>query len=636
MNGKLKKLLSHNINALENSKMDFRSIYDITFSNDGIIAEDTDGFRIHSYTYAQIRLRIEKASCALYEKIGATHSFVALEMENSINWIVAFWAILRSGNKPYLVNCRHPESLKASALKTLGIKYIVGNAKSSLEGEFIDVSTLSSDNEFDCEFENEIALSTSATSLREAICIYTGQRLSAQILNIKSFIKDYPEIATQYNGRIKNLAFLPFYHVFGLIAVYFWFTFFAQTVVFLKDYSSDTILKTCRKHEVTHIFAVPLLWHTIENAIMKKASLDGEEKLKKLKKGIRFCTRLQNIFPHFGMKAARKIMSEVTDSVFGKSVMFCISGGSYIRESALELINAMGYNLHNGYGMSEIGITSVDLRVKPKHKNLNSIGKPFASVEYKINSEGILTVKGTSICERMIVDGEPVCMEGYFDTGDTMEEKDGYYYINGRAGDIIIGENGENINPDLIEKCFNIREAQNICVIGMGNEGNKQVSMIVQLESYMSLSARNRLLDKIMEANETLPITSRVMKIYYTTDSLTSAGAVKVSRSYVLRGIENGEIAISDYKKSEIDEDNEETYSKELLEKVRSIVAKRLCTDPSKLDIHAHLMLDLGADSMQYFAVLTDLAEEFSVSASEKTQLRYTVHEFCQYIERHM
>ena len=54
-------------------------------------------------------------------------------------------------------------------------------------------------------------------------------------------------------------------------------------------------------------------------------------------------------------------MHEVTDSLFGKSVLFCISGGSYIKEDTLRLINGLGYPLYNGYGMTEAGVTSVEL-----------------------------------------------------------------------------------------------------------------------------------------------------------------------------------------------------------------------------------------------------------------------------------
>ncbi len=636
MDRQLKKLILKNTSILENSKMDFEALYSITFGNEGIIAEDTDGFRINSYTYCEIRRRIEEASCALYNKIGATHSYVAIEMENSVHWIVAFWAILRSGNKPYLVNCRHPRSMVNSILKTLDIKYIIGNEKTELDGEFIDVSTLKTTDRFSGEFENEIALSTSATTLKETVCFYSGERLSSQILNVKYFMGKYPEIVTPYKDRIKNLAFLPFYHIFGLIAVYFWFTFFGQTIVFMKNYSPDTILKTCRKHEVTHIFAVPMLWHTIENSILKKVRSDGDKKLKKLQKGMKFCTFIQNLFPNAGMRLSQKIMSEVTDQLFGQSVRFCISGGSYIRKSALELINGIGYNLHNGYGMSEIGITSVELRTRPKHKNQNSIGAPFASVEYKIDKDGILNVKGSSICSKLLINGEVQPMDSWFNTGDIMEAVDGNYFIKGRIGDMIIGESGENINPDVIEQNFDMSDAENFCILGLESDGKKNVSMIVQLNKYMSSAKRNALYDKIISTNETLPITSRVQKIYSTTDNLCSATAVKVSRSYVARAIENGNIALSDFKNNTEPASFDVTYSEEMLVAVTKIVADTLNIPAETIDIHAHVMLDLDADSMQYFAILTALSEEFSVSAPEKGVLCYTIHEFCQYIERHI
>ena len=636
MNKELKKLIFNNNSALESSNMDFEALYKITFQNEGIIAEDTDGFRIRTYTYSDIRSRIEEASCALHQKIGATHSFVALEMENSVDWIVAFWAILRSGNKPYLVNCRHPLSLANSALKTLNITYIVGKSQTNLTGKFIDVSDLKTTDSFEGEFENEMALSTSATTLKEVVCFYTGKQLSSQILNIKSFIYKYPELAKQYKKRIKNLAFLPFYHIFGLIAVYFWFTFFGQTVVFLKNYSSDTILKTCRKHEVTHVFAVPLLWHTIENEVLKKAAKEGIKKEKNLKKGIKICTFIQNIFPNFGMKLSQKIMSEVTSQLFGNSVRFCISGGSYIRQSALELLNGIGYNLHNGYGMSEIGITSVDLRTRPKHKNLNSIGTPLASVLYKIDENGILNVKGTSICSKLWINGEEHPMDDWFNTGDNMEINDGFYYIKGRVGDMIIGENGENINPDIIEQSFNLPEVENFCVLGLDYNGKKTVSMVVQLSKYMSTPKRNLILDKIIEINKTLPTTSQIQRIFCTTDSICSAGAVKVSRNYLIRAVANSDITIAEFKKDTSLSETKATYSAEMLKEVCEIVAQTLNIPINKIDIHAHIMLDMGADSMQYFSILSLLAEKFAVSSPQKEVLCYTVHEICQYIERHI
>ena len=70
-----------------------------------------------------------------------------------------------------------------------------------------------------------------------------------------------------------------------------------------------------------------------------------------------------------------------------------ISGGSTINLKTLEFFNAIGYHLANGYGMTEIGITSVELSDKKKLLNSGSVGLPFKGVEYRIE-DGRLLVRG--------------------------------------------------------------------------------------------------------------------------------------------------------------------------------------------------------------------------------------------------
>ena len=299
MNKNLKMYIKHNRDTLNKSNKTFRDIFNIMFHiKSNVLCEYNDGFRIKKETYGDIFSRIEKASAGLYEKIGATHSYVALAIDNSPEWIVAFWAILKSGNKPYLVNLRYPDSLTNNILDTLNIKYTVCHNETTLNTSIIPVSSLNSDIAVPEDvFEDEIAFSSSATSMNEVVCFYNGFQVSEQILNFETILKLEPRIAKHYKGQLKQLAFLPFYHVFGLFAVYFWFTFFGRTLVFLHDYAPETILKTCQKHQVTHIFAVPVLWHTIEKSVLAAAQESGEKDVKKLQRGIKLTTRIQNIFP---------------------------------------------------------------------------------------------------------------------------------------------------------------------------------------------------------------------------------------------------------------------------------------------------------------------------------------------------
>ena len=632
MNGKLKKIIQCNAAALESSPKDLASIYRIMFSqNDGVLCEGHDGFRTYCFTYGQMRSRIESATGALYQRIG-TGSYVALEMENCPEWIVGFWAILRSGNKPYLVNMRYPKSLSDGIITRLGIQYSLCQKETGLDVLGIAVSELEKQGGVAPKdiFADEIAFSSSATSMKEVICFYSGKQIAAQILNFKGIIRKDPRIAKHYKGCLKQLAFLPFYHVFGLFAVYFWFTFFGRTLVFLKDFGADTILKTCRRHQVTHIFAVPMLWHTIEQQVNAKVRQEPQKQAK-LQKGLKVATALQNICPDFGAWFAKRLLREVTDQLFGKSVMFCISGGSYLRPSAMELINGLGYGMHNGYGMSEIGITSVELRHKPKERNQNSIGQPFTAVEYKLDEKGGLWVRGETLCTRKLVNGEEQIFDGWFETGDNMECREGNYFILGRQGDMVIGESGENINPDTVEQAFCIDGAKMLCVLGMEDV----LTMVVQVGAYASQQAITGLRNQIYAINDTLPSTMAVRQFYITRDELAPPTAVKVSRSQLLKKIADGEVWLTAL--SDAAAQTSEAFASALLQDVIAIIARELDLEPAQVGVDSHIFHDLGGSSIQYFSIITALSEKFGVSDYNKDdKFCYTPRDICQYLERYL
>lgn len=628
----LKNIIFGSLKQLKESKQTLRTVYDITFSEPSfIMAEENDGYKITTYTYGDVKEKIEKTAAAIYNTIGATHSFVGLAMENSVDWVVAFWAILKSGNKPYLVNLRHPNSLSSKIINNLGIKTVICDQKGNLTVNYIEFKDLDGGIMKIDEFEDEIALATSGTSLSETVCFYNGKNICAQIFNTEKIVEDNHRIYAHYKGSLKQLAFLPFYHVFGLFAVYFWFTFFKRTIVFLNDMSADTILSTCKMHKVTHIFAVPMLWHTVEKKVLKTAEQQG--KAEKLKKALRFSEKLQSILPiKTGTFLAKRILKSVTDKLFGDSLMFCISGGSFLKPSALKLINALGYPLYNGYGMSEIGIASVELSNNIKSRNKNSIGKPFTSVKYSLDDNSVLEVQGESLCFKRLKDGKEIYDNGVFNTGDIAEmDENGRYYITGRMGDTVIGENGENINPDIIEAMFDLKDALNISVLGIEDI----LSLVVQISPYLPLKKREEMRLYIEEINSKLPLVSRIKRVYVTNSSIMSNLAIKVSRKYLIREIENGNIKIFPFEKSEIDEESKYENTP-LLEKVIEIVARVTDEDKKKIQLDTNLLVDLEISSIQYFSILSALAEEFDLVANNEDQYCYTVREMCEYIERQL
>lgn len=634
-----KKFIDERLKQLGRTEQNFAALYRLTFSlGEQVMAETNDGLRLRKYTYAEAAKRCDAAVSALSHRIGATHGYVGLEMENCVEWIIAFWAILRSGNKPYLVNCRHSKNLSNAILKTLNIRYVVGLQPTQLDAEPICFAELDSTEPFEEAFEDEIALATSATTMKQTICFYNGRQIAAQLMNSGVIVKECPRMYSGYHGETKHLAFLPFYHVFGLFAVYFWFSFFGAAMVFLRDYAPDTILKTVRKHEVTHIFAVPMLWHSVEKQINRQIARSDGKTQARFRKGLALSNRLQNAFPKLGTALAQRLLAEVNDKVFGPSVRFCISGGSYLRPSALELVNGLGYSLHNGFGMSETGITSVELRKRPRERNLNSIGRPFASVEYRLTQEGVCQIRGSSISPKRMVDGQLIHVKDWLETGDIMECRDGYYYIKGRKGDVVIGENGENINPDLIEQEFTLPDAVGFSILGLPDpKGEQTLSMVVQINPYLPAHRAEALMQRIYETNRGLDLTMQVRQFYITHEAIAAETAIKVSRTWLKGAIDAGQVSLCSFADYKAQTAGESGMDSPLAARVRALVAETLDLEPAAVGDDVHWIFDLGATSLQYFEILTTLGEEFSLTApSDQENYRYTVREICQYIEEQL
>lgn len=620
----INKLVKSRTDNLINSNKDFESIFNICFSNpDYIISERNDGFQIYETTFGQAKKLIDDAAYSLNKKYNIKDEYIGLALDNSLSFLVGFWTILKSGNKPYLVNLRHPKVLSNNIFNTLNIKYVLGDKDYEYNAQFININDLNESAPIDYKytFANQMCLSTSATTLKEKIIFFTGQELSAQILNVNAVLKINKQAKKHYKGKLKLLAFLPLYHIFGFVATYMWFSFFGRTLVFLNDYSANTILNTIKKHEVTHVFGVPLFWNTVEKEILKNVKSRDEKTQKKFYSGIDKSLKLQQIF---GLNASKRAMHEITDNLFGKSVLFCISGGSYIKDETIKLFNSLGYPLYNGYGMSEIGITSVELG-NTKQRLLNSIGKPFESVEYKIVDNELL-VKGASISHQMMIDGKLITIDDWYKTNDLVHmDKTGRYYIDGRKDDLFIGANGENINPDMIEKLINITKAKRYSILSIDNK----LSLIIEIAPNSPKSLISNIYNEAKAQIDMLDSSLRVNKIYLTFDPIQNENAIKVSRQYVLNNINKGLIKLSEI--DNIDLTNQEV-DESIIKTVSDCVAKLVTKD--NIDINANIFFDLELTSLDYFSLISDLNNIYNIDIDYSSSSLQTIYDLSKEIER--
>ena len=606
-----------------NMERGFLSMFELMFrESENIMFERSEGYRIHSFTYGESKVRILKRASVLKYILSDVEqgSVIGLSMENSIDWIEIFWAIIIAGYNPLLINLRLSGNLAAQAVRDAQAKAVIS------DGKEYNVKTISPEcvrpegEEYKPSSESVgdvIMVMSSGTSASVKICAYTEEKFFYQVSDSCNIIRECKQVKKHYEGKLKQLCFLPFYHIFGLVAVYIWFAFFSRTFVQLNDMSPQTIVNTVKRHKVTHIFAVPLFWETVYKEAIRTIKNRGEKTAKKFNKAMKITRKTSNI-PFVGNVFSKLVFKEVRENLFGESIRFMITGGGNISSDVMEFFNAIGYRLANGYGMSEIGISSVEFSSDKKNLNSRSVGKPLSYSQYKINEKGELLVKGKGIAEYIIENGVKKDPPEWFNTRDLASCENGRYQILGRKDDLIVSSTGENLNPNLIEPCFEgIDKLSGVCLIGIKSDGADLPVLIASVNRYITSDALAKLESEIKAELSKLNLSGEIKKIFFTSDALIQGGEFKLNRLRLKNDYVGNRLTELEISKQE---DGSETDS--LMLHLIDIFSLTLGKDQTEISPKSDFFLDLGGSSLDYFAMTARLQEEFGTAfpnASDKS-----------------
>lgn len=627
------EFVNYKIGLFEGKDKDFRNLFENMFTEDGnVMVERTNGHRIIKTTYGQCKREIFKMASVLSDTLKGTDAgaMVGIYMKNSLEWIEVFWGLLMCGYVPVLMNTRLADETLDEVIAKYNIKAVISDGEefsvSSYNG--LELAKQGVVDGFVETWADEIVVMSSGTSENVKLCVYNGESFYYQLCNTVEIIKQSNDIKRHYEGELKLLTFLPFYHIFGLAAVYIWFSFFARTFVILNDLGADTILNTVKKHKVTHIFAVPLLWNRIYDAALKKIKDRGETTFKKFNKGLKLAQML-DFCPGLARAFSKKAFKEVRDNLFGDSICFMIAGGSHISPEVITFFNSIGYPLANGFGMSEVGITSVETSDRAKVRNTGSVGKPFLHAEYKIAEDGELLIRGNGTSVRILNGDEVLNMSPniWFHTKDIVSEVGGRFYIQGRKDDMIPCKSGENLNPNRIEAKLMIPGVSGVCLISKGITP----VLLIQVSKYATAERINNLRKAVDERLLELKLAGTINEIVFTAHPLMGENEFKLNRHRLSRLYNEGKIELI-----ALDMMTEDTMevSPELLSEVKSIFAEALSVSEEELNIDAHFFFDLDGSSLDYLSIIADIQKRYEISfhQSEEGNL-VTVREFCKYIQ---
>ncbi len=579
-----------------------------------------------------------------------TNSVVALKLKNNPKWPFLFWAILMCGYVPLLIDAKLPKDNTENLIEQGKVKAIVTGETCEYSIPTINYETLSSlkvNYKFAARWADEIIFCSSGTTGNVKLMVFNGRNICHQI----GAAIDVPESNGElmYPDDVNILSIIPFHHIFGFVAVFLWYSFFGKNLVFVRDLSPKEIFNTCQKCDVTHVYSVPLFWDSIAQNIIRKADLEGEKKSEILSKMIAYNTH-KITEKEAGLAASSVALKTVQDQLLGHKIRFCISGGGYINNETLNVINGIGYPLYNGYGMTEVGVTSVELSYKVEYRLKGSIGRPFHDVEYKlINTTkrhpnvGELLIRSPITHVREIIGGveqEPDLEDGWLHTGDIAKvDETGFYFIKGRIKDVIINENGENVYPDEIESYFReIEHVSNVCVIGVrkGRSQHETITCILELNNDVDDDILETIKKRCLEINTTLTNEKRVGDFLIFKDRLPLTSSMKVKRFEVkelLKIKPKAFLTFDDKKEVKDFEGYDKKDVEPVVKAVRKIFSKTLLLPVVKIGDDDHWINNLGGDSMSYIELITSINEKFNIEIpEEKYAVLATVNDFAECI----
>ena len=437
--------------------------------------------KVEEKTYGEVFREVKKAASWISENYG-TGNHVAVIGENSYEWLVAFLALLTSGNVAVPIDKELPANeiewliKKADVTAAFVSKPYMDLVEEIKDLKVMSLKQLQSESETCSEDfrlyepeKNELAciFFTSGTSGRSKGVMLSHGNLAAEVYETACMISPEGD---------STMAVLPFHHAFGLNAAVIAAYNYGVTIFLNK--SLKRVKEDLQLAKPDMIMLVPMF---VE--VFYKQILDGIKKSGRKDK-VNKAIRLSNLLLKVGIDKRRSMFHEILD-VFGGNLKYIVSGGAHIDPFYVKMFRNFGIEILNGYGTTEC---SPCVAVNRNHyRRDGSVGQLIPGTEARIAEDGEVQLKGTVTMMGYYNDKEAtdeVLKDGWYSTGDLGRiDKDGFVFLTGRKKNLIILSNGENISPEELENNFQIDEGVNEVLVY--EKDRKIIAEIFPEEEYM-------------------------------------------------------------------------------------------------------------------------------------------------------
>jgi long-chain acyl-CoA synthetase len=434
----------------------------------------------------------EQAGAAAARLIGAgvrPGDRVLLAAANHPAWAISFFGILMAGATVVPLDAAVDPDVAANLQRASGARVFVSDQKvkdrvgALLEGvTFFDYQKLSQKGPMG------IGLAVQADDV--AALIYTSgttgspKGVELSHANLSALVAALAPLFPLGKGD-RVLSVLPLHHTFELTCGMLLPLSRGARIVYLDELNAERLEFGLKEGKITGLIGVPALWEMLERRILARVAEHGTVAARLFDVAVELNRSLGK---SVGIDGGKLLFGSVHQA-FGGKLRYLVSGGAALPERTHKLFSGLGMHLAEGYGLTEASPVLTVAHAGPKARPGN-VGRPIPGVEIKIdqpNQDGVgeilargpnvmLGYSGDPEATAQVIDGE-----GWLRTGDLGKlDRRGRLSIVGRAKDVIVSSNGENVYPDDVEARIGaVAGVKELCVLGVPDgRGGERVACV--------------------------------------------------------------------------------------------------------------------------------------------------------------
>jgi len=438
---------------------------------------------------------------------------VLLAGANHPSWAISFFGILMTGATVVPVDAAIEPEIAANLQRASRAQIFVSDSKvqkrvaSALVGvRFVDYHELSA--------KGPIGIGVAVSSDDVAALIYTsgttGNPKGVQLshANLSALVAALAPLFPLGKGD-RVLSVLPLHHTFELTCGMLLPLSRGARIVYLDELNAERLEFGLKEGKITSLIGVPALWEMLERRILSRVAEHGPVAAKLFDIAVELNRSLGKTV---GVDAGKLLFGSVHQA-FGGKLRYLVSGSAALPERTHHLFAGLGMHMAEGYGLTEaspvLTVSSAGPRGRAGH-----VGRPIPGVEIKIaepNAQGVgeILARGPNVMlgysDNPEATAEVIDGDGWLRTGDLGKlDRRGRLAIVGRAKDVVVASNGENVYPDDVEaRLDRVEGVKELCILGVPDgRGGERVACVAVPERDPELS----LLEQRTKAKKALEI----------------------------------------------------------------------------------------------------------------------------------